>query len=132
MRRLRRLRRHLTYANVAATLALIVAIAGGTTAIAGSKAAKNSVASSSIKPFNVTARDLAGIRVVEVTNQFSAFAPCARGERLIGGGGSSIPPGFPDLGVSRPGGNGWFVQQGAGPNTLMAAYALCLESKPGK
>ncbi len=86
---MRRLKPHLTYANVAATLALIIAVAGGTTAIAGSKAAKNTVASSSIKPYNVTARDLAGIRVVQVNGQFSAFAPCARGERLLGGGGSA-------------------------------------------
>jgi hypothetical protein len=126
------LRRHLSYANVASTFAVLIAIAGGTTAIAGSNAQRNSVTSSSIKPFNVTARDLAGIRVVEVDSQFSAFAPCSKGERLVGGGGSSIPPGFPDLSVSRPGSNGWFVQQGEGPNTLMAAYALCLKAKPGK
>jgi hypothetical protein len=127
-----RLRRHLTYANVAATLALIIAVAGGATAIAGSKAPNNSVASSSIKPHNVTAGDLAGIRVVEVDSRFSAFAHCTRRERLLSGGGSSIPAGFPALGVSRPGHNGWFVQQSDGPDTLMAAYALCLKAKPGK
>ena len=127
-----RIKPHLNYANVAATLALIIAVTGGTTAIAGGKAAKNSVASSSIKPFNVTAGDLAGVRVVEVDGRFSSFARCSRGERLLGGGGSSIPPGFPDLAVSRPGNNGWLVQQGEGPDTLMAAYALCLKAKPGK
>ena len=43
---MQRLRRHLSYANVTATLALVIAIAGGTTAIAGSaKAPKNSVVS---------------------------------------------------------------------------------------
>jgi hypothetical protein len=127
------MRRHLNYANVASTLALLIAIAGGTTAIAGSNAPKNSVASSSIKPFNVTARDMARVRVVEVNQQFSAFAPCARGEQLLGGGGSPIPPGgLVGLGVSRPGGNGWFVQQGDGPSRIMAAYALCLAAKPGK
>src|SRR5215207_4287712 len=124
MRRLRRLRRHLTYANVASTLALLIAVAGGTTAIAINKAPKNSVASSSIRPFNVTARDLAGIRVVEAASQFSAFAPCAQGERLVGGGGSPIPSGGP-LGASRPGNNGWYVEQGSGPESrLMTAYAL--------
>jgi hypothetical protein len=128
-----RLKPHLSYANVAATLALIVAVAGGTSALAGGKATKNSVASSSIKPLNVTAGDLAGIRVVEVDAQFSAFAPCGRRERLLGGGGSPIPAGgLVDLGVSRPGNNGWFVQQGGGPDRLMAAYALCLNAKPGK
>jgi hypothetical protein len=129
---MRRIKRHLSYANVAATLALLIAIAGGTTAIAGSKAPKNSVASSSIKPLNVTARDLAGIRVVQVNGQFSAFAPCSRRERLLGGGGSSIPAAASDLAVSRPGNNGWFVQQADGPDTLMAAYALCLKAKPRK
>jgi hypothetical protein len=130
---MRQLKRHATYANVAATLALVIAVAGGATAIAGSKAPKNSVASSSIKPFNVTAGDLAGIRVVEVDAQFSAFARCGHRERLIGGGGSPIPPGgIVDLGVSRPGENGWFVQQGGGPDRLMAAYALCLKAEPGK
>jgi hypothetical protein len=127
---MQRLREHLTYANVAATLALVIAVAGGT-AIAGGKAAKNSVASSSIKPHNVTASDLAGIRVVEVTGQFSAFAPCSRRERLLGGGGSPVTGG--PLGASRPGQNGWFVQQGAGPEDRpMTAYALCLRGKPGK
>ena len=37
---MQRLRRHLTYANVAATLALVIAVAGGATAIAGGKAAE--------------------------------------------------------------------------------------------
>jgi len=110
----------------------VIAIAGGATAVAGSNAPKNSVISSSIKRHNVTAKDLAGIRVVQVNGQFSAFASCARGERLLGGGGSSIPAAFSDLAVSRPGGNGWFVQQADGPDTIMASYALCLKAKPGK
>lgn len=127
-----RLRRHLNYANVTATLALIVAVAGGATAIAGSNAPKNSVTSSSIKPHNVTARDLAGVRVAQTTGQFSAFAPCKRGERLLGGGGTVVSPGGP-LGASRPGLDGWFVQQGTGPgDSTVAAYALCLRAKPGK
>jgi hypothetical protein len=126
---MRRLKPHLTYANVAATAALIIAVAGGTTAIAGSKAAKNTVASSSIKPYNVTARDLAGIRVVQVTGSVNAFAPCTEGERLVGGGGSTGGP----LGSSRPGNNGWFVEQGTGPgDRLVVAYALCLKAKSGK
>jgi hypothetical protein len=129
---MRRLKPHLSYANVAATLALIVAVAGGTTAIAGSKAAKNSVASSSIKPFNVTAKDLARIRVVQVNGQFSAFAPCARRERLLAGGGSSVPTGASALAASRPGNNGWYVEQADTTDTLMAAYALCLKAKSGR
>jgi hypothetical protein len=124
------LRRHLSYANVAATIALVVAVAGGATAIAGNNAPPNSVTSRSIKPFNVTARDLAGIRVVQADGQFSAFAQCRRGDRLVAGGGSS--PAGDSLGASRPGGNGWFAQQGAGLDTHVIAYALCLKTKPGK
>jgi hypothetical protein len=110
-------------------VALLIAVAGGT-AIAGNNAPKNSVTSSSIKPFNVTARDLAGVRVVQANGQFAAFASCGNRERLIGGGGNA-PPGD-NLGTSRPGGNGWFVQQGSGPETHLTAYALCLRAKPGK
>ena len=52
------LKHHLTYANVVATLALIVAVAGGSTAIAISakKAPKNSVTSASIVDGSVTGR----------------------------------------------------------------------------
>jgi hypothetical protein len=125
-----RIRRHLTYANVAATLALLVAVAGGATAVAGSNAPTNSVTSSSIKSRNVTARDLAGIRLVQVSGQFAAFAPCSRGERLVGGGGDSST----NLGRSRPGNNGWSVAQGLGTggDVPVTAYALCLKAKPGK
>ncbi len=119
------LRRHLTYANVVATLALILLLAGGT-ALAASK---NTVTSRAIKPFNVTAQDLAGTRVVQVSGQFKALAACARKERMIGGGGNA---GTTGVGVSSPAGNGWFVQQAGGPDTLVSAYALCLKAKPGK
>ena len=125
-----RIRRHMTYANVAATLALLIALGGSTVAIAGNNAPKNSVTSRSIKPFNVTARNLSGTRLVQTSGQFSAFASCREHERLIGGGGSS-PPGD-NLGASRPGGNGWFAQQGTGPETHVIAYAICLKAKPGK
>lgn len=124
---MRLLRCHLSYANVAATLALLIAIAGGTTAIAGSNAPKNSVTSSSIKPFNVTARDLAGIRVVQVTGQFNAFASCSHGERLIGGGG-----GASTVGVSSPRNNGWYVEEADASGGPVSANALCLRGKPGK
>jgi hypothetical protein len=123
------IKRHLSYPNVTATLALIIAVAGGTTAIARDNAAKNSVASSSIKPFNVTAGDLAGVRVVQVTGQFKSLAPCARRERLLGGGGGAAG----GARISAPQGNGWYVEQDSGPlNQPVVAYALCLKAKPGK
>jgi hypothetical protein len=131
---MKKLREKLTYANVAATLALVLAVAGGTTAIAANKAPKNSVASSSIKPNNVTAGDLTAIRVVQTTDLFKAFAACAKREKLVGGGGD-VAAGGGNLGASRPGSNGWYVQRGslAGPSeTPVTAYALCLKSKPSK
>jgi hypothetical protein len=123
---MKKLRGTLTYANVAATLALVIAVAGGTTALAASK---NTVTSASIKPNNVTAGDLAGIRVAHVSGEFKAFAACSRGERLVGGGGAAG-----SLGTSRPGNNGWYVEQGSalGGNQIISAYALCLKAKPGK
>ena len=60
------MRAKLTYANVVATLALIIAVAGGSAAVALS-IGKNSVKASSIKAGNVTARELAGVRVVRAT-----------------------------------------------------------------
>jgi hypothetical protein len=130
-----KLRDKLTYANVAASLALVVAVAGGTTAIAASQAPHNSVASSSIKPGNVTSGDLAGVRVVQMSGIFKAFATCGKGEKLLGGGGD-VGGGTSNVGASRPGSNGWFVQQGAttgAPGDLpVSAYALCLRAKPHK
>jgi hypothetical protein len=55
-------RQHLTYANVVATLALFLALAGGSTAIALS--GRNKVKTDDIAPFNVTKTDLAGNSVV--------------------------------------------------------------------
>lgn len=125
------MRKHLTYSNVVATLALVLVVAGGT-AIA---VERNSVTSASIKPNNVTAKDLTGVRVVQANGIFKAFAPCAKGEKLLGGGGSVSGDTGP-VGASRPGGNGWFVNQalvsGGGANSPVIAYALCLRAKPKK
>ena len=124
-----KLRDKLTYANVAATLALVVAVAGGTTAIAANKAPKNSVASSSIKPYNVTAGDLAGIRVATAFGQFKVVASCRGSERLLGGGGDVAG----GIGASQPENNGWSVEQASASGNLpVSAFALCLKAKPGK
>ena len=123
-----RIRRHLNYANVAATMALVIAIGGTTTAIAVNKAPKNSVVSASIKPFNVAAGDLAGIRTVQVTSSFRAVATCSPHERLFGGGGVATG----GVRTSAPQGNGWSVERDDGQNQPVVAYALCLKGKPGK
>ncbi len=145
-----RLRRHLTYANVAATLALIVAVAGGTTAIAmKATAPKNSVTTKSIRPYNVTAGDLSGLTLVKVQGTFNdpapvdgishvgdAAAPCPDGTRLLSGGGRVEPSlsGRSSLRASQPGGNAWSVvaeADGTGSTTVVA-NAICLSKTPKK
>jgi hypothetical protein len=124
---MKKLMPRLSYANVTATLALIAAVAGGTTAIAVSKAPRNSVTSSSLKPYNVTAGDLAGIRMVTAVARGTATASCARGERLLGGGGTAG-----DLGGSFPINNNWVASVSGAAGQDATAYALCLKRKPGK
>jgi hypothetical protein len=139
-----RLRSHLTYANVVATVALVVAVAGGTTAIAmKSTAPKNSVTSKSIRPYNVTARDLAGLILVKGQGTFNdpapadgtfglgtAVAACPSGTRLLSGGGLVQPGvrGLYTLKSSQPSGNGWTVTaEGDGTGmTTVVAQAICL------
>ena len=129
MNRLQRLRSHLSYANVIATLALIVAVSGGATAIAIT-ASKNSVTTKSIRSGAVRAKNLGptAVRTAEGTGQATAL--CAKGERVLGGGGlaEGSGPGLHVLQKSHPSGNGWFAlsaQDMAGTLTT-TAYALCL------
>jgi hypothetical protein len=142
-----RLRRHLTYANVAATLALIVAVAGGTTAIAmKATAPKNSVTSKSIRPYNVTARDLT--RLIEVRGQavfndpappddtFSgatAIATCPTGTRVMTGGGF-VGNARATLSGSQPTHEAWIVSaKGDGTNeATITALAWCLSKRAEK
>ena len=142
-----RIRRHASYANVTATLALIVAVAGGTTAIAvKSTAPKNSVTSKSIRPYNVTARDLT--RLIEVRGQttFSdpgsadgvsvsatATAPCPAGTRVISGGGFVDSDQAALIG-SDPISEGWVVSAKAdGANQVtITVIARCLSKRAEK
>lgn len=119
---MRRLRPHLTYANVVATLALVLAVSGGTAAIAIT-ASKNSVTTKSIQKGAVRAKNLGPVVVRTQTGPGigQGIAKCAKGERVIGGGGTAAPP----MIASVPQGNGWLVSgSGAGDAT---AYALCLK-----
>jgi hypothetical protein len=142
-----RLRRHLSYANVAATLALIVAVAGGTTAIAmKTTAPKNSVTSKSIRPHNVTARDLTRLITVRSQATFSdpgppdgtfarasATAACPAGTRVITGGGF-VDSDFAALIGSNPISEGWVVTakaDGANQATI-TVVARCLSSRADK
>jgi hypothetical protein len=106
------MRKHLTYANVVATLALIVAVAGGSAAIAISvKVKKNSVGTKQIKKGSITAGKLADGAVTNVkladgsvtgskltgtriakdqqAPNVQADIGCATGEKMLSGGGAS-------------------------------------------
>jgi hypothetical protein len=143
-----RLRRHLSYANVAATLALIIAIAGGTTAIAARVTApKNSVTSKSIRNGNVTARDLTTLVRVDAPGVVTDPSPgdlsfstagaqvsCPSGTRPIGGGVSA--PGTNRVFVassvmSRNGWAGGVSSDASGPQQF-SVTAWCLIRKPGE
>jgi hypothetical protein len=141
-----RFRRHLNYANVAATLALVIAVAGGTTAIAVSKGSKSNdinkkgniraghVTTSKLANGNVTASKLAGIDVVQAsTNTSAVTATCPDGERLLGGGAQDNgQPAGVSLAASAPSGNGWNARiDTASPASRLDVYALCLKTAPG-
>jgi hypothetical protein len=143
-----RVTRRLSYANVVATLALVVAVAGGATAVAGGfKAPKNSVTSKSIKAGNVTAGDLTTAVRVDVPASVSdptqgdgnftsagAQADCPAGGRPIGGGVSTggISRVFVASSAMSP--SGWLggVSSDAGGTRQFTVTAWCLVKRPGK
>ena len=121
-------RPRLSYANVVATAALVVAVSGGATAVA-LNLGKGSVTTKSIRKGAVTAPKL-GL----VTTRFAtatgttAVARCQKGERLLGGGGTTSGSGPAAIAGSLPIGNGWQVGANVtGPSTVNSAYALCLK-----
>jgi hypothetical protein len=144
-----RLRRNLSYANVAATLALVVAVAGIPTAVAISKGAKSndinkkgniraghvtaakladaSVTAAKLANQNVTAAKLAAVDIIQKAADIQVIAFCPAGERLLSGGGTganlltSVPS-------STPQGDGWKVVTASGPAT---AFAVCLKANAG-
>lgn len=136
------IKQKLSYANVVSTLALVAALAGGSTAIAIG-VANNSVTTKSIKAGNVTANDLAAIRVVNSGNGDASHtaggrrASCAAKERLIGGGARGNPTNLPTNGTavesSYPDGNSWVVvkAKNVGGGGDYESFAICLKAKPG-
>jgi hypothetical protein len=133
-----RLRPHLNYANVAASLALIIAVAGVPTAVAISASKKTSdvnkngniragrVTAAKLANGSVTAAKLAAIDVVQASDSGGfAVATCPGGERLLGGGAkmNSFPPGVA-LTRSAPSDNTWQAQTNSAAN--VTTYALCL------
>jgi hypothetical protein len=130
-----RVRRRLSYANVVATLALVVAVGGIPAAVAVTKSSSKSDVNKkgNIRAGRVTAAKLAGIDVVQVTGAGgTAVATCPGGERLLAGGAQLGEGGAAgrDLTVSAPEGNGWRASGGAG-TASMNAFALCLRATPG-
>jgi hypothetical protein len=143
-----RLRRRLNYANVVATLALVVAVAGGATAAAGGfRAPKNSVTSKSIKPGNVTAGDLTTARRLEANGTVGdgvasdgnftnggTQVNCPSGSRPIGGGVSTEGVNRVVVTGSVMSATGWAgaVSSDAGGTQHFTVTAWCLSGKPGK
>jgi hypothetical protein len=137
----------LTYANVMATLAVGLALAGGVAYAV--TAPKNSVRSISIKNGQVTARDLAGLRVVRKQRSISdstqdgsasyAFVEVgcrSKNERLLSGGSDVSAGGTAFIASSQPiGGAGgtrtWGVTGGVDGGTgTVTALAVCLARNP--
>jgi hypothetical protein len=127
-------KKHLSYANVAATLALAIAVAGVPTAIA---VTVNTTKSSdvnkkgNIRAARVTTTKLADgaitggkigpIDIVQATDSSgTARANCPPGERLLSGGA------HPSAGGSYPfSDSAWFGS--AGSVTTVTVYAVCLK-----
>jgi hypothetical protein len=123
------MRERLTYANVVATLALVVAVAGGSTAIAVS-ASKSSdvnkkgniragrVSTTKLADGAVTGAKLGPTEIVQTTVTGGGSVACPAGDRLFAGGGMGG-----NLNASYPDGNAWVVSAPPGSVTI---YALCL------
>jgi hypothetical protein len=131
-----KLREKLTYANAMSTIAVVIAVAGGSTAVAVTvNASKKSDINKKgkIRPGRVTTKKLAGgavsaaklgaIQIVQETALQTATASCPSAARLLSGGGL-IPAVSGTLVASRPDGNGWSASADTAAN--VTAYALCL------
>jgi hypothetical protein len=137
-------RKHLTYANVVATLALIVAVAGIPSAIAiTSKLKKNSVGTKQIKNGSITAAKIAdgnvtGPKLAPITVEqalrtgIDAQAGCPTvGQRLLGGGAEAVNGGSLTASAAANGTAAvWTVGSFGSPTTF--AQALCLSGTPAK
>jgi hypothetical protein len=136
-----RIRRHLSYANVMSTIAVIVAVAGGSTAVAVSvSTSKKSdinkkgniragrVTAKKLADGNVVASKLARIEIITTSSPGGATATCPAGSVLVAGGGTASGGERLSSSVPSPQGNGWSASGGAAPAT---AFALCLRGVAG-
>ena len=110
------MRKHLSYANVMATLAVVIAVAGGSTAIAITAAILNDPGPPDGNFVGAT-----------------ASAACPAGSRVLSGGGAS-PANRTQLFLSAPQGEGWAVSaSGDGvTNAPVTVVAKCLSKKVEK
>jgi hypothetical protein len=127
-----KLKPHLTYANVVATLALIVAVSGGATAVAVGLG-KGSVGPKQLRKGAVRAQELGPVIVRSQSGPgiSQGIATCKKGERVLSGGGTASPTdgsGAPKMTSSEPlGTRGWRVVGSAETGPVIAtAHALCL------
>ena len=143
---IRQTAKRLNYANTTATLALVLAVAGGGGAIAMSS--RDSVRTKHVKDGQITARDLAGIRAVRVSTPVpdlaeddvwssgTTTAPCAGRERLVSGGAgpSALANNRVSLAESQAKGNSWVatLTHDTGGTLTLTATAYCLRAKPSK
>ena len=135
------MRKHLNYANVAATLALVIAVAGGTSRRRRQSviAPKNSVVTKSIRANNVTAGDLtrhhSSELAIDVQRSCAAgwhvhggqpSVPCPAGTRVLTGGGGCRTADRVSVTASAPVGEGWVVSaKGDGTNTATITATAC-------
>ena len=132
-----RIKHHLSYANVMSTIAVALALAGGTTAVAISASGKNSdvnrkgniraarVTSAKIADGAITATKLGAVELVQRNFPGGGTVSCPSGERLLSGGGQ--PSGVTSAYSSYPDGNGWtFTTTGGAASVTL--FALCLKS----
>jgi hypothetical protein len=146
---MQRLRSKLTYANVVATLALFIALAGGT-AFASSQFGKETVGTRALKKESVTplklsetakaaivgkqgpqgpqgpkgATGLSNQKLIQVTGTGSASAQCSPGETLTGGGAFGIvKDSFPN--TVGPGEPGRWTAEATNPAQAVEVRILC-------
>ena len=145
---MRKLRPHLTYANVTATVALVVAIGGGSFAVAktakigpkqlkngavtrkkltdgavsGAKLADRAVSARKLADGTVGARQLAAVQVVANAGTSGLGVTCPAGTKLIGGGG--VTDGQLNELNPDPASNSWHTSAMGAASTT--AVALCI------
>lgn len=125
------MRAKLTYANVMSTIAVVLALTGGATAVAVGLG-KGSVGPRELKKGAVRGQELGPVVMRKRTGPGvgQGIVRCNKGERVIGGGGIAAPTGGGTVSLtqSEPLPNGW-AAAGTGASAAGAtvtAFAMCL------